>query len=175
MKSTSEASPRTVGPSGPSPSGHDTQLRAENSIPAHRIPHLERASHTTPRRRRCRDQRGVSLVETMVALSILAISSATVGEFIVRQTRMANTNNLTSIGQALAEQQFEDLRAIDYDDIAATSSTTTVGGIVYTLRTDVQTNMPAPNMKQISVDVSWKDPLGTQHVTAYTIYTAIKR
>lgn len=122
-----------------------------------------------------RNSRGVSLMETMVALSILAFSSATVGQFIVRQTRMANTNHLTSVAQTLAEEKLEDLRALDYDDIAPSSSTKTVGSIVYTVGAEVQANAPGPNMKQIVVDVSWADPLGAQHVTVHTIYTAIKR
>jgi prepilin-type N-terminal cleavage/methylation domain-containing protein len=128
-----------------------------------------------PHPRLCANARGVSLMETMVALSILAISSATVGQFIVRQTRMANTNHLTSVAQTLAEETLEDLRAVSYDDIAPISSTKTVGSIVYSLSAQVQANTPGPNMKQIAVDVSWADPLGTQHVTVHTIYTAIKR
>jgi prepilin-type N-terminal cleavage/methylation domain-containing protein len=119
--------------------------------------------------------RGVSLIETMVALGLFAIGAASIGRFITRQTRTASTNNLTSVAQSFAEQELENMRALDYDDIAAASHSSTKGSVVYTIASTVQNNSPAPNMKQISVDVSWKDPLGTQHVTVYTIYTAITK
>jgi len=137
---------------------------------------MKNIESTGHRIRACaRNQRGVSLMETMVALSLFAISAASIGQFITRQTRTASTNNLTSIAQTLAEKELENLRALDYDDIAAESYSSTKGNIVFTIATTVQNGAPAPNMKQIAVDVSWHDPLGTQHVTVYTIYTAITK
>lgn len=111
----------------------------------------------------------------MVALSLFAIGAATIGKFITRQTQIASTNNLTSVAQTLAEEELESLRALDYDDIAPGGHSLSKGSVVFTVDTDVDNNTPAPNMKQITVDVSWEDSLGTQHVTVYTIYTAIKR
>jgi prepilin-type N-terminal cleavage/methylation domain-containing protein len=124
---------------------------------------------------RLANQHGVSLVETMVALSLFAISAATVGQFIVRQTRMASTNNLTSIAQSLAEESLEGLRALDYDAIAPSSRSVTKGNVTFAIQTTVKNNTPGPSMKQITVDVSWADPLGTQNVTVHTIYTSVRR
>jgi prepilin-type N-terminal cleavage/methylation domain-containing protein len=121
------------------------------------------------------NQHGVSLVETMVALSLFAISAATVGEFIVRQTRMASTNNLTSVAHSLAEESLEGLRALDYNAIAPSSRSVTTGNVTFAIETTVKNNTPAANMKQIAVDVSWADPLGEQHVTVHTIYTSVRR
>jgi prepilin-type N-terminal cleavage/methylation domain-containing protein len=121
------------------------------------------------------NERGVSLMETLVALSLFAIAAGTMGDFLVQQIRMASTNHNFTSAYALAEQELEDVRALDYVDIVPRSSTKAVGSVTFNLRTDVVANTPAPNMKSITVSVDWNEPGGARNVALHTIYTAIKR
>ena len=132
------------------------------------------ALRTTPRRLTA-NRRGVSLVETLVALSLFAVSAAAVGDFLRHQIRMASNNNLTGTAYSLAEKELEDIRALDYDDIVSRSSTKLLGSVTYALATTAEPNVPAANMKRITVNVTWQEPLGTKNVTVYAIYTDIKR
>jgi len=129
------------------------------------------------RRQRARltEERGVSLLETLVALSLFAIAAGTMGDFLVRQIRMAGSNHNYTTAYSYAEQELEDVRAMDYDDIATRSATHPSGSITYTVNTQVVANSPAPNMKNITVTVSWSEPGGARNVALQTIYTAIRR
>lgn len=119
--------------------------------------------------------RGVTLAETMVALTLFALCSSAIGRLLTTQIRMASTNHLTTRAYALAEAELENLRAEDYATIASASRTASVGSVTYTVATTVQANVPAANLKTITVNVSWNEPTGPKNVTLRTIYTAIKR
>ena len=119
--------------------------------------------------------RGVTLMETMVALTLFALCSSAIGRLMTAQIRMASTNNLTSRAYALAEEELEAIRALDYSDIASTSRTLDVGNVHFSLATVVQANVPATNLKSITVTVSWNEPTGSRNVALNTIYTAVKR
>jgi prepilin-type N-terminal cleavage/methylation domain-containing protein len=127
------------------------------------------------RRRWPASQRGVSLIETLVALGLLAISAGTVGNYLVQQMRMGSKNYLYTQAYALAEAQLETTRALDFEDMVPGSKTATVGGVPYTVVTQVLNDVPANGLKQISVDVSWKDMYGPKNVTVHTIYTEVQR
>jgi len=126
-----------------------------------------------PARWRCR--RGVTLTETMVALTLFALCSSAIGQLMTTQIRLASSNNLTSRAYALAEEELEAIRALDYADITSASRTLDVGNVHFGVATVVQTNVPAVNLKTITVTVSWNEPTGSKNVTLNTIYTAIKR
>lgn len=119
--------------------------------------------------------RGVTLTETMVALVLFALCSSAIGRLMTTQIRMASTNNLTSRAYALAEEELEGIRALDYADIASTSRTLDVGNVHFSLATVVEANVPATNLKTITVTVSWNEPTGSRNVALNTIYTAVKR
>jgi prepilin-type N-terminal cleavage/methylation domain-containing protein len=127
------------------------------------------------RRRRLRSDRGVSLIETLIALGLLAIGAGTMGNYLVQQIRFASTNYLYTQAYAMAEDQLESVRALRYNDMVAGSKTKTVGSTTYTIATGVQTNMPASGLKLVTVNVSWKDQLGTKNVSVQTIYTEVQR
>jgi prepilin-type N-terminal cleavage/methylation domain-containing protein len=131
----------------------------------------------SPHRRTVRAaQRGVTLLETLVALSLFAITSATMGNFLVSQIRRSASNYLYSQAYVLAEQQLESLRALpDYTAIVPSSTTATVGSTPFQVVTGVLNNTPADGLKQITVTVSWKDNFGAQNVAVQTIYTQVQR
>lgn len=114
-------------------------------------------------------------METMVALTLFALCSSAIGRLMTSQIRMASTNNLTSRAYALAEEELENIRALDYSDIASNSRTLDLGNVHFSLATVVQANVPATNLKTITVTVSWDEPAGSRNVSLNTIYTAVKR
>jgi len=123
-----------------------------------------------------RAQRGVTLLETLVALSLFAITSATMGNFLVSQIRRSASNYLYSQAYVLAEQQLESLRALpDYTAIVPSSTTATVGSTPFQVVTGVLNNTPADGLKQITITVSWNDNFGAQNVAVQTIYTQVQR
>jgi prepilin-type N-terminal cleavage/methylation domain-containing protein len=133
-------------------------------------------SSPRPVRQRGATQRGVTLLETLVALSLFAITAATMGNFLVSQIRRSTSNYLFSQAYVLAEQQLETLRALpDYTAIVPGSTTTSVGGTPFTVATSVLNNTPADGLKQITVNVSWHDNFGAQNVAVQTIYTQVQR
>lgn len=122
-----------------------------------------------------RDAGGVGLLDSVVALALFLLVTATIGKFVVRQIRAGSTNGMYSVAYALAAQEIEELRGLDYDAIDSRTSALQEGAIEYTIETTVIADSPEPNMKEISVDIAWREPDGAQHVQVQTIYTGIRR
>lgn len=121
-------------------------------------------------------QRGVTLLETLVALSLFAITAATMGKFMVTQIRRSASNYLYTEAYVLAEQQLETLRALpDYSQIVPSSNVASVGGTAFVVNTNVLNNTPADGLKQITINVNWHDNFGAQNVAVQTIYTQVQR
>lgn len=129
---------------------------------------------TEPRSRRF-DARGISLIETLVALGLFAMTAATMGRFLVTQIRQASSSQLQTRALAMAAEQLESTRAARFNDMTSGTTTKTVGGVLFTIRTTVRDATPANGLKSIAVDVSWKEPLGSKNVTVNTIYTEVRR
>ncbi|MGH7786212.1 MAG: type IV pilus modification PilV family protein [Candidatus Binatia bacterium] len=127
------------------------------------------------RRGALHDQRGVTLLETVVALGLFAMSAATIGTFMVSQIRHASSNDLYTKAYALAEEELEATRALRFDDMADGTRTVQLGGMSYTVVKQVDDDTPASGLKQIQVDVNWSDSGGPRNVSVHTIYTEVRR
>lgn len=125
--------------------------------------------------RRQLGQRGVSLLETMVALGLFVVSAATTSDFLVRQIRQSSQNNLYTVAYAVAEEHLESVRAARYPDMVPSSTQVEKGAVLFDVATSVETNVPAPNLKQISVQVAWTEPGGRRDIEIKTIYTSVRR
>lgn len=121
-----------------------------------------------------RGDRGFMLVEAIAAIGLLALAMAAVGTLLVNQIRFGVSNATGTTAIALAEQEFEELRGIEYEDIASRSRTVS-GSTTYTVTTSVQANLPGPNMKSITVEVAWSDYGQARTYTVDGIYTDITR
>lgn len=126
-------------------------------------------------RHRLRDQRGISLIETLVALGLFALSAATIGNLLTSQIRAASSNHLHTRALALAAEQLEATRALRFNDMEPSTRTVSSGSVTYTVATTVDDDSPANGLKTIAVDVSWNAPQGPQHVAVHTIYTEVRR
>lgn len=120
-------------------------------------------------------ERGVTLIESIVALALFLIGAAAISNLLVGHIRQKGSNLAATTAIVVAQRELEDLRAVDYAEIKTRSSTKTFGGLTYTLATTVTSDSPAPNMKTIQTQVTWPEPTGSKTYVLYAIYTAIKR
>ena len=114
-------------------------------------------------------------METIVALSLFAISAATTGDFLVQQIRSTSQNNLYTVAYAIAEEHLESVRAARYDEMAPSVAQVQMGSVVFDINTTVESDVPAPNLKKVKVQVGWDEPGGHANVEVETIYTAVRR
>lgn len=115
------------------------------------------------------------MIETLVALSLFAMTAATMGQFLVTQIRHASNNHLQTKAYSLAAEQLEATRALRFNDMLASSKTVAFNGVQYIVATDVDDDTPSNGLKTIAVDVSWNDPTGPKNVSVSTIYTEVRR
>lgn len=125
--------------------------------------------------RRLTNHRGVSLIETVAALSLFALSAATMGNFLTHEIRAAGSNNNYMIAHEVGVEELENVRSLLFEEIQSEAREIQKGGMVYRIETSVEDNVPEPNMKSISVDIGWNEPDGERHVVLETIYTAVTR
>ena len=75
----------------------------------------------------------------------------------------------------MAEEHLEAVRAARYPDMLPSTDQVAKGTVVFDVATSVETNVPAPNLKQITVNVAWNEPGGRRDVEVKTIYTSVRR
>ena len=131
--------------------------------------------HGESRRSAFFGERGVSLIETVVALGLFALGVATMGDFLTRQIRAGSSNYNYTTAYTLAEEQLETLRAQRFSDMGSDETSVRKGDMTFDVATSVDDGNPEPNLKTINVNVSWNEPGGQRNVSLQTIYTAIRR
>jgi len=121
-------------------------------------------------------QRGFTLIETVVSLGLFVLAAAATGKLLVSQIRMETGNATKTTAISLATNALEDLRALDYNSIPTTkTSTTTVGHLTYTVTSTAVFDSPSPGVASITTTVRWTEPLGSQTYTLNVIYTDVTR
>lgn len=121
------------------------------------------------------DSAGSSLLEALVSLSLLAILTAAVGTFLTGHVRRSAWTYQRTYAYSLAQQELEEMRALDYDNLVSRAKTVPSGSATYTVSTTVVPNSPAPQLKTVSVTVSWTDQRGPQSITVATAYAQVRR
>jgi prepilin-type N-terminal cleavage/methylation domain-containing protein len=125
------------------------------------------------KRARRRGQEGVSLLESLAAISLFAIvaaGTATMAGSLMRQTA---SNRQSTAAAMLAQEELERVRGLAYNDIQDGSQSREMADKSYEVATTVQTDSPAAGMKRIRVIVSWDSPLGERSYELETIFTSI--
>ena len=120
-----------------------------------------------------RRQRGFTLVDILAGLTLFAIVASAVALLATQSVRRTVENRHSSAAVLLAQRELERLRGLDYPLVAGGVTSASMGGQAYTITTSVQTDAPAPNMKQIAVVVSWTGPEGARSYGLHTIYTDV--
>ncbi len=122
-----------------------------------------------------RGERGVTLIESVVAIALLALSAASLGGLLQQQMRSAASNHLADLANSLAAEELEEMRALPYAAMTAKARTVSQGAVAFTVATQVLPNAPAKNMKKVTVTVTWNEPGGAKNVTISTVFSQIRR
>ena len=120
-----------------------------------------------------RSQRGYSLLEVLVAITLFAITSSGLAAFLVQSLRRTAGNRASTGAVIAAQHEVEDLRSLNYPAIVTRSYATTISGKPYGVGTVVQNDTPASGMKQVTVTVNYTEPLGPESYVVRTILTQI--
>ena len=123
--------------------------------------------------RRRKHQRGFSILEALAATTLFALVSAAMGTLALGSIRATTFNRHASQAALLAQEEMERVRSLDYSLMVNQSTTKTMGAQSYTVATVVETDVPAANMKRITVTSSWVGPEGAKSYATQTIYTDI--
>ena len=131
--------------------------------------------HCTRRQSRWSSSRGASLLETLVALGLLAVTAATMSRFLVQQVRASSTNHLQTVAYALAAEALESARAERMEELASETSHHDEGSVRFDISTEVEDDTPADGLKTITARVSWHSPGGAHSIEVPVIYTEVRR
>ena len=123
-------------------------------------------------------QRGSSLIEAMIAMTIFAAAASATFNMLMMSVFTLRANSLDTHAVALATQEREDIRSIQYPAIATrdpytTGSPDVFKGTSFTVHSDVQADQPAANMKTVTITVSWNYLGRPCTYTIRTVYTNV--
>ena len=120
-----------------------------------------------------RRQRGYSLLEILVAMTLFALTASGLAAITVQGLRRTAGNRGSTGAVIAAQHELEDLRSLEYVDVASRSYGMTIAGTPYGVGTAVSNDTPAAGMKQVSVTINWSEPLGPQSYVLRTILTQV--
>ncbi len=126
-----------------------------------------------------RNERGMTLIEALVAVTMLASVICAVGMLTTAAYAVSDGSRCREHAMLIADQEIEWLRAMSYDDMVRTPTWAVMrsrDGVYYPVVGSVQKDSPSANMSQISITVSWTGRGGARRAyTAQTILTSIQR
>ncbi len=122
-----------------------------------------------------RRERGVSLLEVLVAMALFALVASGIAALATQSMVRTSQNRHATAAALLAQREMERIRALPYASVAAAGGSTsaTVNGQTFTVNSVVQTDTPALNMSQITATVSWTGPEGAKSYAVRTIFTSV--
>jgi len=117
------------------------------------------------------DQKGFSLLEILIAISILAVGLLALAQMQITSIQGNAFSSRTTDATTFAQDALEQLMALDYTDAdltdgwhppgsqAQVSATQQAqpGGVTYTLSWDVTENSPIDDVKTIDMTVTWSE------------------
>lgn len=119
---------------------------------------------------------GFTLVETLVAVLIFAIASLAVSQMMYYSTQAVSENNAASQAIAVAQSALEEIRTLDYADMATDDTgetVTTPDGRIFTVKWTVSEDSPGAGMKTVVVNVTWNEKGGERTHELETIFSKI--
>ena len=103
-----------------------------------------------------KDQRGFSLIEVLIAMTIFAIGVLALAQMQITAIRGNAFSSTTTDGTTLAQDRMERLMRLSYDhgDLGAGNHGPVTQGL-YNVSWNVTNNSPVPNTKTVNVSVTW--------------------
>ncbi len=105
-------------------------------------------------------EKGFSLIEVLIALSIFAIGILAVALMLNTSIQYNSSANLMTEATEIAQYQIEKLMSASYNDAELDESLSPYGPNSigkYSVSWTVQEGLPMPGMKTIELTVAWKD------------------
>ncbi len=118
------------------------------------------------------------MIEAMISMTIFAAAASATFNMLMVSVFTLRANSLDTHAVALATQEREDLRSLEYPVIATrdpytTGSPNLFNGTSFTVHSDVQADQPAANMKTVTTTVSWNYLGRARSYAIQTIYTNV--
>jgi Tfp pilus assembly protein PilV len=128
--------------------------------------------------RQKRSEEGFTLIDALVGMTVLAVSSQALLGMLLCSVFNVRANSLQTHAVTLAIQEREDLRSLAYSAIATrdpytTSSPNTFSGMPFTVHSEVQNGVPIANTKTVTVTTSWSFSGQARSYSLQTIFTNI--
>jgi len=122
-------------------------------------------------------KKGFTLIELMLALTILIFVVLGTSSTIINVARIAANARKTTLASDLCQSKIEEIRSFGYNANFLNSEEPNIdaegnSGGIFT-RTVTDSNGPIPNTKSITVTVSWTDFIKTHEVIIPTIIANI--
>jgi len=117
---------------------------------------------------------GFTIIEVLIAMAILSVGLLAMGSLLISIMGYNKSADHVTVATMLAQDKIEELKNTSYDSISTTTTTENdidaegnAGGI-YERETQAAADTPGPNMKEVTVTVSytWK---GAQSVSLKTV------
>jgi Tfp pilus assembly protein PilV len=108
---------------------------------------------------RARSERGFTLVETSIAMIVMMVAGLAASSLFVYSIKYNAGANDRAVAQAIAQKQMESMRKMEFESIAASTSTVTSAGRSYTVAIAVCNDGTAAcggntNVKRLTVTVT---------------------
>lgn len=117
-------------------------------------------------------ERGLSLIEVLVAITIFTLVAAAVTALTTSAISTTDWNRDRAHAMAIADSEIEDMRSIPYAQLTSRFQMILVGGRRFTVSRVVTPNQPMANTTNLTVAVTWTRRGGRTHTyQARTIVT----
>lgn len=120
--------------------------------------------------RRCSDQRGFTIVETLVAVGIMGIAFLGMAGVHAVSSRAQSLGQNQGLARFVADQQLELMRRTPVGSVQAYTGSTTVQGVRFNI---VRTVSNVPMGRKVTVTTTWTDRFGAQKLTLSTIVSQV--
>lgn len=124
-----------------------------------------------------KDKRGFSLLEVLIAASLLGIGIMALATLQARGIRGNDLGNRTTQALALAQDKLEELINTSRTQTITAGSESNIyetgsGGGIFSRSWAVQNNTPVTDAQTIAVTVTWNDIIGQHNVTVNGVITS---
>lgn len=131
-----------------------------------------RATITSYRWAARRRERGIGLIEIMIAMTILAVGLLAAAQVIPFAMMHTTQSQVRTNAVQVAQSRLDDLRSLDFDAAGLTPGVYTASSDQYNLVWSIADSVPVPGSKRIVLTASWATVNGTKESTLSTFITA---